>query len=465
MKVREPVVAGAFYPRNPDTLKGMIGDFLDSVPKTKAKAKILGLIVPHAGYEYSGQTAAYAYKELEGENYKTAIIIGPSHQVPFSGISIYPKGYYETPLGKVEVDEKLSTAISSKSSAIRFVSDAHAAEHSLEVQVPFLQSVLKNFKIVPIVMGDQTMETCKVLANAIAGAVQDKAVIIVASSDFYHGYSYSECVGELRHATDLISNFNINGFYNSFWEKERARICIACGGGPITTCLLACEELGAKNAALLHSTNSGDVTGRKSGYVVGYASFAISGDGSNETVLNIDEKRHLISIAKQSIAKAVKGEPIPRFESKFTKFEEKGGCFVTIKKNRRLRGCIGYIQPIKPLYKAVSEMAVAAALKDPRFPPVREGELPSLEIEITCLSPLKRIKSTDEIKVGRDGLYIVKGFYSGLLLPQVATEEGWNKTTFLEHTCMKAGLPTNAWKESDTEIYTFTGEIINEQDL
>jgi len=221
----------------------------------------------------------------------------------------------------------------------------------------------------------------------------------------------------------------------------------------------------AKDVALLYSTNSGDVTGGKGGYVVGYASFAISGAESNATVLNIDEKRQLISIAKQSIENAVKGKSMPKFESKFTNLAEKNGCFVTIKKNGRLRGCIGYIQPIKPLYTAVSEMAVAAALKDPRFPPVREDELSSLEIEITRLSPLKRIKSIDEIKAGRDGLYIVKGFYSGLLLPQVATEEGWDKMTFLEHTCMKAGLPTNAWKEQDTEIYTFTGEIINEKDL
>lgn len=464
MKVREPAVAGTFYPGNPDTLGKMIGDFLKNILKTKVKANILGLIVPHAGYEYSGQTAAYAYKELEGRNYKTAIIIGPSHHVSFSGASIYPKGYYETPLGKVEIDEKLSAAISSKSSILRFVPDAHVAEHSVEVQVPFLQTVLKDFKIVPIVMGDQTMETCKVLAKAIAEAVKDKAVV-VASSDFYHGYSYSECVDELRHATNLISNFNIDGFYNTFWEKEKAGICIACGGGPITTCLLACKELGAKNVTLLYSTNSGDVTGRKSGYVVGYASFAISGAESKEGTLNIDEKRYLISIAKQSIEKAVKGEPIPKFEPKFTKLEERRGCFVTIKENGNLRGCIGYIQPIKPLYEAVSEMAVAAALKDPRFPPVRENELPSLEIEITCLSPLKRIKNIDEIKVGRDGLYIVKGFYSGLLLPQVATEEGWDKTTFLEHTCRKAGLPTDAWKEADTEIYTFTGEIIREKEL
>ena len=171
-------------------------------------------------------------------------------------------------------------------------------------------------------------------------------------------------------------------------------------------------------------------------------------------------------IAKTAIERAVKGEPIPKFDAGgFERLARKQGAFVTINKHGTLRGCIGFIRPIYPLYEAVKEAAIAAALHDPRFPPVTPDELKDLEVEISVLSPMVEVKDINEIKVGRDGLYIVYGGFSGLLLPQVATEYGWDRTTFLEHTCVKAGLPRDCWKEPGVRIFRFTAEVFSEEEI
>ncbi|MDI6839833.1 MAG: AmmeMemoRadiSam system protein B [bacterium] len=459
MNVREPAVAGQFYPGNPAVLKSSIQKFLKSVPE-KIEAKIFGLIVPHAGYEFSGQTASYAFKQIEGKKYDTVIIIGPSHQFPFRGAAVYPTGSFKTPLGEVEIDSSLAEAIISQEVApqskyITGMIEPHQEEHSLEVELPFLQTVLKEFKIVPICMGDQSIGVCKILADAIVKSVTGKSVLIVASSDFYHGYDYDECKLSVKESTSLICEYDIEGFHKAFTERGAA-----CGGGAIVTCMLAAQKLGAKEAMLLYSTNSGDVTGMMSGYVVGYASFMLINPKTAK--LSKEDKDFLLKLARNSITRAVTGAPKEKINPpEFTSMREKRGCFVTIKRNNELRGCIGYILPAKPLYQTVAEMAVEAAMGDPRFTPVSPEELAELKIEISVLSPLQRVKSIDEIQVGRDGLYIKKGVYSGLLLPQVATEYKWDRDKFIEQTCWKAGLPSDAWKEA--EIYRFQAEVFCEE--
>ena len=175
--------------------------------------------------------------------------------------------------------------------------------------------------------------------------------------------------------------------------------------------------------------------------------------------LNAEEKKLLHHIARTVIENRTKGKPVPEFKVDAPILKENRGAFVTIQKKGQLRGCIGYIEGRGPLYKTIEEMAEAAAFRDPRFTPVKEKELPELEIEISVLTPLKKITDVNEIEVGKHGIYIKKGWYSGLLLPQVATDYGWDRQTFLEHTCQKAGLPTNAWKEKNMEIYIFSADI------
>ncbi len=181
--------------------------------------------------------------------------------------------------------------------------------------------------------------------------------------------------------------------------------------------------------------------------------------------LNKEEKIYLLKLARETIVHLLKYGEYPKTTPVSEKVQQKFGVFVTLHKNGQLRGCIGYVEGIKPLYEAVMEMAKSAAFRDPRFPPVRMDEVPELEIEISVLSPLKKIKSVEEIKVGEHGLIIQRGFERGLLLPQVATQYGWNREQFLEQTCYKAGLPGNAWKDPETEIYIFTAEIFDEKEL
>jgi len=230
--------------------------------------------------------------------------------------------------------------------------------------------------------------------------------------------------------------------------------------------MLAAKALGANWAKVLKYANSGDVTGDRSS-VVGYMAAAIyrtsnpreKGKGI-DLGLTEEEKRTLHEIARAVIWNKAQGKEVPAFHITSERLKEPRGVFVTIKKHGELRGCIGYVRAIKPLWQAVMEMAEAAAFQDPRFPPVGPSELKDLEIEISVLTPLREIKDVKEIEVGKHGIMIERPpYYSGLLLPQVATEYGWDRVTFLEQTCLKAGLPRNAWREPGTRIYVFSADI------
>lgn len=454
--VRQPAVAGSFYPADKDSLSRMIDSFLTKVPKIEGKREVIGIVVPHAGYPYSGMTAAYAFSSISGLPIKTVILVGPSHHLYFSGVAVYGKGKWKTPLGEVEIDSGLAHKIIEQHPIIENTPEVHTREHSLEVEIPFLQKMFKDLKIVPIMMGDQNYKTCETLAHSLTKAIKDKkGILLLASSDLYHGYSYDECNKIDKKTLSFIEELDPEGLSVALEKKEAQ----ACGGGPIVAVMLASKLLGADKGEVLFHTNSNDVTGARAGYVVGYSAaiFYKSPQGN----LNDREKKELLRIARVSIEKKVKGEKAPKFTPLTEKLKSPRGVFVTIKKDHQLRGCIGYIAPIKPLYEAVSEMAIAAATQDPRFPPLAPQEFKKISIEITVLSPLERIENPEEIEVGRHGIVIKKGPYQGLLLPQVATEEGWDRETFLAHTCLKAGLPADSWKKG-AEIYVFTGGVFGE---
>lgn len=465
--IREPAVAGMFYPDKPDILSIDIKKYLDNAKKEKIDGEIIALISPHAGYMYSGQVAAYAYKLIEGMNFSTVIIIAPSHRAMFNGASIYDRGGYKTPLGVVPVDIELSKIIMDKEKIIKFIPEAHREEHSLEVQIPFLQMTLKNFKIVPIIMEPYwKWETCKAVAKAISESIKGRNVLLVASSDLSHYHPYYKAVEMDKIILGHIEHFDIEAINRDLSSGKSE----ACGGGPIITVMLAAKALGASRGKVIKYQNSGDVTGDRT-RVVGYGAVVIyKVEGGVEKLkedkkvgidlgLSEEEKRILHHIAKTVIENKAKRKPIPEFKVDSAILKENRGAFVTIHKKGQLRGCIGYIEARKPLYKTIEEMAEASAFRDTRFPPVSEKELSDLDIEISVLTPLRKIKDINEIEVGKHGIYIKRGWYSGLLLPQVATEYGWDRQTFLEHTCLKAGLPPNAWKDQDTEIYIFSADI------
>jgi len=466
-EIREPAVAGSWYSDNPEILSRELKGYLDNVKKEKINGKVIALVSPHAGYQYSGLVAAHAYKLIEGTSYDAVVVVAPSHRALFKGASIYDRGGFRTPLGIVPIDEGLSKKVMEKRKEIQFIPEAHAQEHSLEIQLPFLQVLLKTFKLIPIVMEPYwSWETCQYLSTAIADTVRGKNVVLIASSDLSHFHSYDKAVELDRNVLNHIERFDPEGLNRDLRQGR----CEACGGGPIISIMLAAKALGANKGKVLKYLNSGDVTGDRS-RVVGYAAgvFYKTAGGTEkmreETKVGVDlglseqEKKILHHIAKTVIENKAKGKPIPEFKVDSPILKENRGAFVTIQKKGQLRGCIGYIEGRGPLYRTVEEMAEAAAFRDPRFMPVNEKELPELNIEISVLTPLKKITDINEIEVGKHGIYIIKKPFSGLLLPQVATEYGWDRQTFLEHTCNKAGLPSNAWKDKNTEIFIFSADI------
>jgi AmmeMemoRadiSam system protein B/AmmeMemoRadiSam system protein A len=467
---RKAFVSGQFYPSDKKELKETIENYLKKAEVLEIKEKIIGILVPHAGYPYSGGVAAYSYKAIKDKNINTIIMLGPSHQATFEGFALYGDGFWETPLGEVAIDEEVAKKLKSKCLLLKENKNAHNYEHSLEVQVPFLQTILKDFKIVPIMVLFPKYEECESLAKAISEVIKEskKNIIFLISSDLYHGYSYKECVETDKRTLNYIEKLSPKDFYNALLRGEVA----ACGGFPIVIGMLVCKNLSEKPfAKVLKYTNSNEVMGVSSGYCVGYSSviFTIPEDNRQPQnkeeftfSLTEEEKKELLNIARQTLTSYLKERKIPDFKITSPKLKERYGVFVTLEKHGQLRGCIGYIEGIKPLYEGVIDNAINAALRDPRFLPVSYNELKDIKIEITILSPLKRIKDLKEIQVGKHGLFIKKGIYQGLLLPQVAVEYNWDRETFLKHTCLKAGLDPESYQDKDTEIYIFEGLIISE---
>lgn len=265
--IRKSVIAGSWYPGDPALLKSDILNYIKNVPDREFSGDILGLVVPHAGYIYSGQVAAHAYKLIQGRKYDAVILIGPSHRVAFQGVSLYGQGAYETPLGRVLVDEELACQMRRISSIIIDFPESHLREHSLEIQLPFLQVVLGDFSFVPLVMGDQDAVTCKMLADVIARVAGDCRILIVASSDLSHFHDYRNALHLDGIVLKNIQDNDAEGLLRNLAQNKAE----ACGGGPMAAALMACRKLGAGKTMLLQYANSGDVTGDRNS-VVGYAS-------------------------------------------------------------------------------------------------------------------------------------------------------------------------------------------------
>lgn len=267
--VREPVVAGQFYPGDKKTLDKTVSELLEKAPKEKIPGRIIGIIVPHAGYQFSGGVAAYSYKLISDfkEQIKTVIMLGPSHQAYFPGAAVYRQGKWKTPLGEVEIDKSLAEKLIGSSPIIKDNIRAYSQEHSLEVQVPFLQKSLKDFSILPIMLSEPSFEECEILASAIMSIAKNESILLLASSDLYHGYSYEECVATDKRTLSYIEKLDGQGLEKALKESAAQ----ACGGFPIVTLILTTKKMGADKAKVLKYTNSNEVMGERFGYCVGYS--------------------------------------------------------------------------------------------------------------------------------------------------------------------------------------------------
>ena len=471
-KVREAGVAGAFYPADPKELTAMMDEMLAKAAPPLIKEPILAVVAPHAGYQYSGPVAAYTYAELKGRKISRVVVIAPSHYESFDFSSVYDGDAYQTPLGTVQVDKAFARQLAKMSSTMRMSSQGHdatsaGAEHAIEVQLPWLQRILGSFELVPIVMGDQSYENSRALGVALEKLIQSDSkgseTLVLASSDLSHYHPYDEAVTIDHKTLNALTAWD----YFSMSRNFQSRIWEACGGAPIVAAMIYAERMGANQATVLKYANSGDVTGdhsRVGGYSADVFVKAPSGAAA-ETPFSLSEpeKSELLALARKSVEHAVsENKAWEPAASASQALNQERGAFTTLKKAGALRGCIGYTSAVKPLYMTVRDTATLAAMRDPRFAPVAASELPQLDYEISVLSPLRRVTDIQQIKVGEHGLLMKNGDSEGLLLPQVPVEQKWDRQTFLEQTCAKAGMSPGCWKDENTDIFSFTAVVFGE---
>lgn len=470
---RKPYAAGRFYSDKPAELKTQLQQMFSKAKKKKAGNMPLAIIVPHAGYVYSGAVAASAYNQIDpNRKFERIFIIGSSHTTTFPGASVYCTGHYETPLGIVKVDLELAKKLATENKLLKCYPEAHLHEHSLEVQLPFLQHHLNtDFKIVPVIIGSSTPETAKKLASILKPFLNEKNLFVI-SSDFSHYPNYKDaCDVDLTTAEAIKTNKGaelLAALEENDKKDIRGLATSLCGWSSVLTLLYMTEQMPDITVDLLQYKNSGDSLFGDKLRVVGYCAISFSRGKAktlaDEFSISSDEKKYLLKLARETITEYIQKGAIPKIDSAELSATLKTPCgaFVSIYKNHILRGCIGSINAKQPLWKTVQSMAVSSAAHDYRFSQVQPNEINKLKIEISVLTPFKRIKSIDEFIPGKHGIYMKQGDYSGTFLPQVATHTDWNKEEFLGHCAHdKAGIGWDGWKSA--ELYTYEALVFGDE--
>jgi hypothetical protein len=481
--------AGRWFPANASQLRQSVERYLDAAKSDMPKGEIVALVSPHAGYEYSGPVAAYSYAAVRGRSYKRVILLALCHGMNYAPglrtISTVDLDAYETPLGSIPVDHECVKALLG-GGALHSEPGAHMREHSDENQLPFLQVALKpGWKLVPILVGQVGEADLEAAAKALRPYVFGDTLIVV-SSDFTH---LSNAVAAEQNKMDLgAAQLLVAKDYRGFRSYLRGDQGTICGQNPLALMLKLLDQ--DCTGHLLQHRLSGDLTGDWS-YSVGYCSIvyttptkkpspaktaeavkpaAESNPGAaglqSDKFLTAEEEQALLKLARATLVEWV-GRGSKKMDlSPFNLtpvLKRNAGAFVTFHKQGDLRGCIGYIEPIKPLHETVMDNARNAATNDPRFPAVTKDELDDIDIEISVMSPLRKVSNVNEIVVGKHGLVIKKGWNQGVFLPQVPVEQGWNLTQYLEGICRKASLPRGAWKEG-AELLVFTAQVFGEKE-
>ncbi len=467
---REPYAAGKFYESNPLTLQKDLKT-LFSEATNKMFDNVIAIISPHAGYPFSGEIAASAFNQIDPQmHYDHVFVIASSHRVSFRGASVYNRGDYLTPLGKVKVDIDLARKLVEENELFTYRNDAHIYEHSLEVQLPFLQYKLGNdVNMIPIVIGTQRKEECEEIARVLKPFLGRNNLFVI-STDFSHYPSYEDAI-EVDHKTaGAIESKSVDKLHKVLKGNESMKIqnlaTSLCGWSSVYTLLYMIQDEPDYTVHKVNYKNSGDAElyGDKD-RVVGYWAMAVTARNSvkepadknkKEFELTQKDKMDLLHIARQTLDQYIQDGSMPNINADRLSSECHAPCgaFVTLLKAGKLRGCIGRFEPGEPLYKVVQDMAVSASTKDYRFPSVSPEELDDIEIEISVLTPMEKISSIEDIEMGKHGIYITDGRSSGTFLPQVATQTGWSKEEFLGHCSKdKARIGWDGWKNADIYIY------------
>jgi AmmeMemoRadiSam system protein B/AmmeMemoRadiSam system protein A len=475
--VRKPAAAGSFYPADREELSKLISDDLGKTEKISTTGKLRILIVPHAGIIFSGQTATWGFRQIERQNFSHIFLLGVSHHAAISYAAVAESGSWETPLGSVPIDEEKTRLILDQTKGIIADNAPHNNEHALEMELIFLQSTLKNFKIVPILLGQSSNTLVSDLAAKIAQNFDDQTLLVV-SSDLSH-YPSWEVANEVDSQT---INAILTGQNNKLEEMIKAHesknypnlVTSACGYQAIRVALKVAEILKINDIKEIKYENSGDIpqdTLIKAGVtpnktqVVGYGAIGFWSDKLPSAAPELDEntKKEALTIARQTLKDYLTNKKVPAIAPENAALNQPLGAFVTLRKNGQLRGCIGEFEPSQPLYQVIQGKAIAAA-GDPRFSPVTTTELPEIKIEISVISPKRKIDNWQEIKLGKHGVVVQKGLNAGTFLPQVATETGWTLENFLSELCsQKAGLPANCYQDPQVTLYTFEAQVFAEE--
>ncbi|MBN1297976.1 AmmeMemoRadiSam system protein B [bacterium] len=471
---RDAMYAGSWYPGTRHELISAVDQYLAGADIPKLKGRVIGIVAPHAGYLYSAPVAAHAYKTVQGMEVDVVVLLGNAHREAFHGAAIDEVAEYRNPLGTVPVDVDLARQLSRNAAAVHINAKPHQKEHSLEIQLPFLQRTLKpGFKILPILFGYEPDGAEEQLVENLGKAYGEKKILFVASTDLTHYPTYSDAKTIDTRTVEIISSMNadlLRQFEVSQIAKGTTNLaCILCAGTATRCVMTLCRQLGADQGHVLKYANSGDVAAGDRSQVVGYGAVAFTDDTRDQPETSPDspeltpeEARRLLAFSRNVLTQYVSSGTTPDLPDAGRLNRIKRGVFVTLNIGDTLRGCIGYIEPVATCVEAVRDNTISACARDPRFPPVTLGELDRISIEISVLTPPRSIASPEEIVIGTHGIVLEKGPYRSVFLPQVASDQGWDRETTLMYLAMKAGLPTDGWKDAQFDV--FEAQVLHEPD-
>lgn len=507
---RQPAVSGSFYPAGSERLRSELSGYFAGFDRPRDGVHVRAILVPHAGYVFSGHTAAAGFATIpSGAAYDNIFLIGVSHRYAFEGAAVFTSGNMVTPLGIVPVNGELGKKLQSTNRWFISKEEAHGPEHSLEVQLPFIQYRFRTVPtVVPVLIGTKNLNVIKAIASGLEPWFNDRNLFII-SSDFSHYPSAEDAFRADRLVSDAIVKGDPEEFIRTIRKIESSGIenlATAMCGWPAGLVLL---YLAHKSDGLVFRnveyTNSGDSPRGSKDEVVGYNAIVLEGKTAARTgqegteypsgadcvpdddsrlsaasaagasdrtgsqtepfSLTGAEQETLFAIAREAIsARLEQRKPSDVAAEKLTpRLNEPLGAFVTITIDGDLRGCIGRFTSHDPLWEVVSTMATEAAFSDPRFPALTKQEYPSIHLEISVLGPMRKVQSSKEIRIGQHGIYIKKGYRSGTLLPQVAEERRWTVEQFLGYCARdKAGIGWDGWKDQDAEIFVYEAYVFGE---
>lgn len=476
--ILSPSAAGRFYSADADELRREVKSYIDSARIDESDAPVAVILTPHAGYPFSGPVAGCSFRHIQNQAIDTVVFIGLAHR-GVETASLFDGGGFETPLGVIETDRELAGEILNTGGPVQPDSAPFRGEHSIEVNLPFVQTVLPQAKAVGILISRVDPGLCQSVGEQVARAVKaarGKRVLIAVSSDMSHYPPYNDAMDA---DTRMLASIETLDSERILLDLERLaeqggsdHHCVMCGGAAMLAGVAAARALGAERAETLHYQNSGDSSYGDRDRVVGYGSLAIylpDTDEQDDSELDDEARKELLHIARESIKARFARQP---YEPQCGRpaLQARRGMFVTLKNRGELRGCLGRFDPGEaPLYQLAAIMAGESANADRRFSPLGADELDTTDVEISVLSPRRKVESIDEIQIGRDGLYITGHstdgrLQSGTLLPQVASDRNWTREEFLESTCVKAGLDKDAWRDDDTLIEAYKADVFGDLD-